>query len=997
MGETKRIKGKFIPKYEMKEDWDKSEYVPEKGEIVESFTKEFGTGPADRDSTNIIPFPKLNYTEKGLTITTNENGSYTISGTATDDGSIDFFDVGDFSKNPNNFPQGITVSQEGFSFSQDNGSAWLWCTIYVDVSGSLYDTNLENYNVYTDNVVWIALQYQTGATFDTTFTLMANEGNTVLPYEPHYKKGDIIDNIEILKANIKIGDGECKVKDLPPISGSSELIGKGQAENTIITKITSEEEQSRALTKYSSAFGAANISGSRAYLIKSYSTNAYTHTIRTPEGSFIPSGGYYGLLNITFKVILDTNQPLSYAEYFAIKDKFDLQGYLTILRSGDDSYFEDIPISKVEGDIITLVDGREFNVQSYDDAYESNPPSINITGASYYELYHSIEPELVEILRSNNFEDSDYDIILPSVNRIKWGKITNIDGTKVYVDKVEVGDVGNPVVSDWDSSNNEARFFKLINYPEYGDVECGSAASTLGYNNKALAYCAIAVGSGNVADGKYSFVAGRGNFAGYSGSADGCFNEVTGINGKASGYMNKVTAHSAQAINMYNEASGQASFVAGYGNIANKSGQFVAGKFNKINDNAIFIIGNGTAKDNKVTTRIQATKLSNAFEVLEDGRATIGKAPEQTMDISNKGYVDSLATEKVEKTGTHLIFTKEEIPQNTLLNFNVQEDDKVLAHSTNLMLLRSKLAGSTSSGVKIEKVEDGLITFSGAPSNAVSIDLTSTMTAPKSGVYTIFMNFNGQNSTLGGRVRFYKADGNTLAGRIDNFVKLEIDFDNKKCIKTALSGNEITYLSTDNRPTNGDNINDLEDAVSWKFVVDRQTNNISVDGVTCRPQVYPGKELLEYEPAFVATKTVNFTQLFEYNALYINSLNNQNIICSYNKPLTYSVNRLKEEKADKLYVDNAINSIAHNAFATIKVNNAYITADYKTDMLTLIAGSNITLTPDAHNDSITISAEGSGNDARLPTVTSTDNGKFLRVINGAWQAVSIPVAEEQTY
>ena len=30
----------------------------------------------------------------------------------------------------------------------------------------------------------------------------------------------------------------------------------------------------------------------------------------------------------------------------------------------------------------------------------------------------------------------------------------------------------------------------------------------------------------------------------------------------------------------------------------------------------------------------------------------------------------------------------------------------------------------------------------------------------------------------------------------------------------------------------------------------------------------------------------------------------------------------------------------------------------------------------------------------IPTVTTADNGKFLRVVDGAWSAVNIPIAEE---
>ena len=45
-----------------------------------------------------------------------------------------------------------------------------------------------------------------------------------------------------------------------------------------------------------------------------------------------------------------------------------------------------------------------------------------------------------------------------------------------------------------------------------------------------------------------------------------------------------------------------------------------------------------------------------------------------------------------------------------------------------------------------------------------------------------------------------------------------------------------------------------------------------------------------------------------------------------------------------------------NAFSNVKIGDVTIAADIKTDTLTLVAGNNITLTPDATNDKITISA-----------------------------------------
>ena len=51
--------------------------------------------------------------------------------------------------------------------------------------------------------------------------------------------------------------------------------------------------------------------------------------------------------------------------------------------------------------------------------------------------------------------------------------------------------------------------------------------------------------------------------------------------------------------------------------------------------------------------------------------------------------------------------------------------------------------------------------------------------------------------------------------------------------------------------------------------------------------------------------------------------------------------------------------VNQNAFSNIVVGSTTIAADGKTDTLTLVAGSNITLTPDATNDKVTIAASNS--------------------------------------
>lgn len=51
-------------------------------------------------------------------------------------------------------------------------------------------------------------------------------------------------------------------------------------------------------------------------------------------------------------------------------------------------------------------------------------------------------------------------------------------------------------------------------------------------------------------------------------------------------------------------------------------------------------------------------------------------------------------------------------------------------------------------------------------------------------------------------------------------------------------------------------------------------------------------------------------------------------------------------------LDNAEQN--QNTFSNVKVGSTTISADTKTDTLELVAGSNVTLTPDATNDKVTI-------------------------------------------
>lgn len=83
----------------------------------------------------------------------------------------------------------------------------------------------------------------------------------------------------------------------------------------------------------------------------------------------------------------------------------------------------------------------------------------------------------------------------------------------------------------------------------------------------------------------------------------------------------------------------------------------------------------------------------------------------------------------------------------------------------------------------------------------------------------------------------------------------------------------------------------------------------------------------------------------------------------------------------------AIDCANQNAFSNVKVGNTQIKADFVTDMLELVAGSNVTLTPDATNDKVTIDAtDTTYSDATTSThglMSSTDKSKLDGIAAGA--------------
>lgn len=79
--------------------------------------------------------------------------------------------------------------------------------------------------------------------------------------------------------------------------------------------------------------------------------------------------------------------------------------------------------------------------------------------------------------------------------------------------------------------------------------------------------------------------------------------------------------------------------------------------------------------------------------------------------------------------------------------------------------------------------------------------------------------------------------------------------------------------------------------------------------------------------------------------------------------------------------------VNQNAFSNVKVGSTTVSADSKTDTLELVAGTNVTLTPDATNDKVTITTNDTKN-----TAGSTDTSSKIFLIGATSQA-----ANPQTY
>ena len=138
-----------------------------------------------------------------------------------------------------------------------------------------------------------------------------------------------------------------------------------------------------------------------------------------------------------------------------------------------------------------------------------------------------------------------------------------------------------------------------------------------------------------------------------------------------------------------------------------------------------------------------------------------------------------------------------------------------------------------------------------------------------------------------------------------------------------------------------------------KFTVTNNAANptLDVNGTGAKPIQYRGAAIA------AGTLAANRTYEFVYTGAQYELVGDVDTNTTY--PLATASNDGLMAKVDKGKLDGiAVGAeVNQNAFGNILVGSTTIAADTKTDTLTFVAGTNVTLTPDAANDKLTIAAK----------------------------------------
>ena len=142
------------------------------------------------------------------------------------------------------------------------------------------------------------------------------------------------------------------------------------------------------------------------------------------------------------------------------------------------------------------------------------------------------------------------------------------------------------------------------------------------------------------------------------------------------------------------------------------------------------------------------------------------------------------------------------------------------------------------------------------------------------------------------------------------------------------------------------------------FVDDNKVDKVSGKGLSTNDYTTAEKNKLA-GIATGANKTVVDSTLSETSTNPVqNKIVNEAINALHtlvgDKSVSAQINEAIEDKADAEHTHSAY--VNQNAFSNVVVGSTTVAADSATDTLTLVAGTNITITPDVTNDKITIAA-----------------------------------------
>lgn len=156
--------------------------------------------------------------------------------------------------------------------------------------------------------------------------------------------------------------------------------------------------------------------------------------------------------------------------------------------------------------------------------------------------------------------------------------------------------------------------------------------------------------------------------------------------------------------------------------------------------------------------------------------------------------------------------------------------------------------------------------------------------------------------------------------------------------------------------------------------------NVAWSGVTSKPSYYDAKAIKS-----IARNGTTFTYTCMDGTTGTFTQQDNNTTYS---PATTSANGLMSS-GDKTKLNGIATGaeVNQNAFSNITIGSTTIAAESKTDTLTFVAGSNITLTPDATNDKITIAATNTTYNAASQStaglMSAADKQKLDGIATGA--------------